>query len=184
LALLFITLTSCDRDEEKQFLITKIRSVSKLATAEVVVTKLVGGDLNDRGIKSWFRDINEKVIFNTEATIKYGIDLRKLSNQDISIKGDSIHIYLPPVEILNFSYPHEKFEQLYPVSHFDKINNRLKIEILDEYFRQAEVDIRKKLKLFNLDSEIEIKTRLFLESFLQKFQFHNVVIEFREEENA
>jgi len=178
---LFLIFSSCKRDDEKQFLITKIRSASKLATAEVVVTKLVSGDLKDRGIKSWFRDINDKVIFNTEATVKYGVDLKKLRNQDISIKGDSIHIFLPPVEILNFSYPHEKYEQLYPISQFDKINNRDKIEIMDDYFRQAEIDIRKKLTLFKLDAEIETKTRIFLESFFQKFQFYNVVIEFKKE---
>jgi len=70
---------------------------------------------------------------------------------------------------------------LYPISQFDKINNRDKIEIMDDYFRQAEIDIRKKLTLFKLDAEIETKTRIFLESFFQKFQFYNVVIEFKKE---
>jgi len=177
--ILAILLIGCNRSDEKQFLVTKIRSAAKLATTEVVITKIVSGTIPDKGVPGLLRYTNPDVIFNTEATIKLGVDLKKINNKDIRIVRDSIILTLPPVEILNFSYPHEKFDQLFPTSNYDKINNRRKLEILDDYFRQAEMDIRRKIKLLELKKEAETRTVDFLESFLQKYQFNNVVIQFK-----
>lgn len=176
IVLLSVLFTSCKESEDRSFLVSKIRSASKLATTEVVLTKVVSGKINDRNPLSY---ANPDVIFNSEATVKIGVDLSKISHKDIYTKDDSIHITLPAVEIINFSYPHEKFDQLYPVSNIDKIVNRDKIEILDDFFRQAETDIRGKIRLLGLREEAEKRTREFLELFLQKYKYDNVVIEFK-----
>jgi hypothetical protein len=176
---MFVYLVSCSQVNERKFLVTKIRSAAKLATSEAVLTKVVSGKIDDKGIKSWFSYTNPNVIFKTEARVKYGVDLKKVKNEDVRLDGDSIFLLLPDVEILNFSYAHENFEELF--SDFNSIKNPNKIEIIDDFFRQAELDIRKKIKLMGLENESEEKTRLFLEKFLSQYEFENIVIRFQNE---
>lgn len=178
--LLFIVFVlGCAQKTDPQFLVTKIRSVAKLATTEVVVNKIVWSEIKDnRFIGIIKRD--ETILFDTEATIKFGIDLNKIRPQDITIKGDTLLLKLPKVEIINFSYPHEKFRQIHPISNFDDVRNKRKIEKMDEVFRLAEIDIKEKLKLMNLHTEAENRTVLFMENFLRKMGYTHVYIEFKE----
>lgn len=177
--LLIILVLGCNQAKERKFLVTKIRSAAKLATSEVTLTKIVCGDLEQKGPKGWFNYTNPSVIFRTEAKVKFGIDLKKIRNEDVHLDGDSIHLTLPDVEILNFSYPHEKFEEIF--SDYDRNKNKEKVELLDKYFRLAEIDIRRKVKLMNLEKRTEEKTIQFLENFLSQYDFERIVIQFKRE---
>lgn len=172
-------LLSCNKPQDKTFIVTKIRSASKLATTEVILNKIVWTDVRGRRIKGLFKKDNI-LMFNTEATLKLGVNLNKLNEDDIMVFGDSIVITLPKVEILNFSYPHEKYEQLYPISNFDAIKSNNKVEKLDIIFREAETDIRNKVKFLDLEKITEEKTRKFLTKFLSQSNYNNVVIKFKQ----
>ena len=182
--LLLLILFGCKRSEDKKLLVSRIRSAAKLATTEVVLNKVViGNNFEQNRTLGLFKRDPQSVIFNTEATVKYGICLEKLSNKDVFTDGDSIRILLPPVEIINFSYPHEKFEEIYPLSDFYDIKGGAdKIDNLDKLFRLAEIDIRQKLKMLNLEEEAKIKTINFLEQFLTKTGYYNINITFKGEE--
>lgn len=150
------------------------------------MTKIVvGQNIEQKKFAGIIKRNSEAAIFNTEATIKYGIRLDKITNKDVFVKGDSISLILPPVEILNFSYPHEKFVELYPLSNFNRLKkNKATFEDLDKVFRLAEADIRKKVNLLKLKEEAEIKTIKFLELFLTKIGYYNINIEFKEEKKG
>lgn len=172
-------LLSCSKPQDKTFIVTKIRSASKLATTEVILNKIVWTDIKGRRIRGLFKKDNI-LMFNTEATLKLGVNLKKLNENDIMVFGDSLVITLPKVEILNFSYPHEKYEQLYPISNFDIIKSNDKVKKLDMVFREAETDIRNKVKFLNLETIAEQKTRQFLTKFLAQSNYNNVVIKFKQ----
>ncbi len=185
--LLLVLLVSfgCTRNEDKNFIVTKIRSAAKLATTEVVLNKIVIGNNveGDRFLSFIAGHTANTIIFNTEATVKFGIRLDQIRNQDVYLKNDSIHIVLPPVEIINFSYPHEKFVELYPLSDFDNINQIKDGETIrdfDKVFRLAEIDIRNKIELMGLKERAETNTIVFLERFLMKAGYNSIAIDFKE----
>jgi hypothetical protein len=172
-------LLSCSKPQDKTFIVTKVRSASKLATTEVILNKIVWTDIQGRKKYSIFKD-KKMLMFNTEATLKLGVNLSKLNENDIMVFGDSLVITLPKVEILNFSYPHEKYEELYPSDFNGITNNKTKVEQLDMIFREAETDIRNKVKYLGLETITEQKTRQFLSKFMAQSNYNNVVIKFKQ----
>lgn len=178
--LLFLISASCNQPKQKSFIITKVRSAAKLSTSEIILNKIVWTEFEKERKLLVITKPAEVIMFNTEATVKMGVDLSKLSEEDIEIKADSIIINLPKVQILNFSYPHEKYEEIFPISNFDNINRKNKIEKLDEVLRLAETDIRSKIKYLKIEDEVEFKTKQVLSAFLTKSNFNNVIIRFKE----
>ena len=184
LFVLFDVFASCRPHRDKEFLVTRIRSAAKLATTEVVLNKLVVSDLEQNRVLGVFKRTDKTVIFDSEARVKYGIRLDKLSNRDVQVWNDSIRILLPPVEIISFDYPHESYIQRWPLSDVDLIKaDEDKFFQLDEVFRLAEKDIRFKMRLLGLKEEAELRTIVFLETFLQKIGYYNVNIAFREDDS-
>lgn len=180
LIFLLLIIAACNQPEQKSFIATKVRAAAKLSTSEVILNKIVWTELDKKRRFLVLKTPAEVIMFNTEATVKMGVDLNKLSEEDIEIRQDSIIINLPKVEVLNFSYPHEKFEEVFPISNFDASPHSDKVEKLDEVFRLAETDIRKKIKYLQIEDEVEFKTKQMLSAFLTKSNFNNVVIRFKE----
>ncbi len=180
--LLCIAVMACNQPKQKSFVVTKVRAAAKLSTTEVILNKIVWAELeSDNWIRrKFFSNRNNVIIFNTEATVKLGVDLKKLTEEDIEIYDDSLVIMLPKIEVLNFSYPHEKYEEVFPISNFDNCKVKGKVEELDKILRLAEKDIRTKIKLLKLKDEAEFKTRQLLSTFLTKSNFNNVIIHFKE----
>ncbi len=182
-----LLLFGCNKSEEKRFLVSKIQSAAKLATTEVVLNKIVSYNYidNNKG-KRRFRIVNPKnrcLLFDTEATAKYGIDMRKINGESVVMNGDSITLLLPPIELISFDYPHTKMKQIYPLSKFDNRKSRHKVQDLDEAFRLAERDIINKIRILNVKEQAEIKTKNFLHQFLLKFDYDKVTIKFKSEIN-
>lgn len=180
LLLLIIVFASCNQPKQKSFIVTKVRSAAKLSTSEIILNKIVWTEFEKTRKFLVITKPAEVIMFDTEATVKMGIDLSKLSEEDIELKQDSIIINLPKVEVLNFSYPHEKFQEVFPISNFDNIKRNNKVEKLDEVFRLAEEDIRAKIKLLKIEDEVEFKTKQMLSAFLTKSNFNNVIIRFKD----
>ncbi len=180
--ILLSLLSSCRPHKDKEFLVTRIRAASKLATMEVLLSKVIISDLKENKFLKIIPREGVRVVFSSEATVKYGIRLDKIRNQNISVWNDSIRLLLPPIEILEFDFPHEKVKEIYPLSNFDGIrNDEAKFLQLDAVLRLAEADIRKKLRLMNLEEEAKLKTIVFLEQFLNKAGYYNISIRFQDE---
>jgi hypothetical protein len=171
-------LISCKTEVTNRFLVTRIRNIATLSTTEVVITKVVWSEMQNRKFIG-FLSSKKILLFETEATLKFGIDLNKIKIKDITVSGDTLKVLLPPVELLNFSYPHEKFRQINPIADFDMIKNKEKINLLDEVFREAEIDIKNKAKLLMLELEAASRTIMFLETFLRKLGYKNVYVGFK-----
>ncbi|UII25983.1 DUF4230 domain-containing protein [Fulvivirga maritima] len=177
ISILMISLTiySCKQDK-RTLVISKIQAASKLATTETVIDKTVVGTKTKRLLG--LIKLNEaNFVAYTEATVKTGIDLNKLTKDDIEINEKEISIHLPPVEVLDFSYPFQKFEIDSTILR-DSWVNRFDILDYEEFYRQAEVDIRNQLQYTGIIEATQNRTRTLFQSLLKNLGYEAVFIEF------
>lgn len=178
LSLLVIVLlsASCSREPDRALVISKLKNSSKLATVEYIVTKVISAK-----DKNWFAK-DAYFFAETEASIKAGIDLEKIKEEDVKIKGRRISITLPPVEIINFSYPAEGFKVIEKYSDQQSIFkwNSIDVKDKDELFRQGESDIWANINDLGIIKSAQTNTRTLLKKILTFSGFEEIYIEFRE----
>jgi len=174
-----VLLMSCERDK-RSFVISKIQSVSKLATTETIIDKTVVGTKSKRvlGLVN-LRDAY--FVAYTEATVKTGIDLSKLKASDVSIEGKEITLKLPAVEVLDFQYPFKKFVVDTSIVD-DALFNRFDIIDYEKFYRQAELDIREQLQYTGIVDVTQNKTRIMMNGLLKNLGYEAIFIEFDETE--
>jgi hypothetical protein len=169
---------SCNNGPDRAMVISKLKNTSKLATVEYIVTKVISAK-----DKNWFA--RDAYFFaETEATIKAGIDLGKLKAEDVKIDGNKISIKLPPVEIINFSYPAEGFKVIEKYTDESAIFkwNSIDVETKDDLYRQGEVDIRASLKDIGIIKSAQDNTKLLLNKILTLSGFEEIYIEFNKDQ--
>jgi len=174
LILFLILSTSCTRKPDRALVISKLKNSAKLATVEYIVTKVISAK-----DKNWFAK-DAYFFAETEAIIKAGIDLEKLKEDDIKITGQRISITLPPVEIINFSYPAEGFKVIEKYSDEAAIFkwNSIDVKDKDELYRQGEADIRASLNDLGIIKTAQTNTRTLLKKMLTFSGFTEIYIEF------
>jgi len=169
-----LLLTAC-RDD-RGLVVGKIKRASKLATTEFTIDKIVYGVKRKRLL--WVVKLNEaKFLAHSKAIVKAGVNLEKLQKEDVDIQGKSISLKLPAVEVINFSYPAELFEMDTLVST-DAFLNRISLDDQEQFFQDAEIDIRNSLKHMNIIEATEKKTRLMLENLLRTLGYQEIYIDF------
>lgn len=175
--LLLLLLIGC-KENPRAIVVSKVQKAAKLATTEFVIDKAVFA----RREKSFIHVIklNEAIFLaHSQAIIKAGIDLEKLSADDVTISDQMIRLKLPPVEVINFSYPVEKFKIDEDVTE-QAFLNRFTLEDYDEMFRQAELDIRENIEYLGIKKCTQQKTRIMLQSLLKNLGYTEVYIEFKD----
>jgi hypothetical protein len=157
----------------------KIQAASKLATTEFKVDKLVFGVKSKRVL--WVVKLKEaQFVAKSQAIIKTGIDLQKIKEEDIHIKGNKINIVLPPVEVINFSYPAEKFEEIKILSK-NVLSSKITLDDQEKFFQDAEIDIRNSLQYMNMVETTQEKTRTMLKAMLQNLGYSEIYIDFKDD---
>lgn len=177
----FLFLQACQIQSKQGIIISKLKSASKLSTVEVSMTKYVYSSQELRNI--WDRILGKDKIFlaKTEATLKLGIDLSKIQQEDIKIRGTRIEIVLPAVQVMNFSYPAEKFEFDETISDVDILNlNEKKANTLDKVYQAAELRIWEQIGEIGIHQTVEDKTEKIIRHILENLGFTEVYIKFKE----
>ncbi len=172
-----VTFTSCKK-KDRPFVISKIKSVAKLATTETIIDKTVVGT-KTKSILGLIRLNEANFVAYTEATVKTGIDLQKLKKEDVTIDGKEITVKLPPVEVLDFQYPFQNFVVDSTILD-DSWLNRFDVIDYEEFYRRAELDIRDNLMYTGIVEATQNKTRLLMEGLLKNLGFQVVYIDFAE----
>lgn len=174
LALLF---SGCQKDK-RHLVISKIQSTADLATTETVIDKVVIGNKEKR-LAGLVKIGNAEFVAYSQAIVKTGIDLKKLKREDVNIDGKIIELHLPAVEVLDFAYPFEKYEIDTVLSDNDIFN---KIDVIDQenFFRQAEIDIRKHLKYMGIVEQTQENTRKLMEGLMKNLGYEEIYIDFEE----
>jgi len=155
----------------------KIQKASKLATTEFTVDKLVFGVKNKRIL--WAVKLNEaQFLAKSQAVIKAGIDFEKIKEEDITIEYNKINLLLPPVEIINFSYPAEQFSKI-DILTTNAFTTKINLEDQEHFFRQAELDIRNSLQYMDIVETTQKNTRVMLRAMLQNLGYNEIYIDFK-----
>ncbi len=178
LLLLILSFTSCKKDR-RALVVGKIHAASKLATTEFTIDKIVHGTKSKKLF--WLVKLNEaRFLAYSQAIIKAGIDLNKLQPDDIKIDKKKIELKLPQVEIINFSYPPNKFRLDDEITE-NKFLNSISLEDQEEYFRQAELDIRNNLEYMGIVETTQQHTRSMLTGLLKSLGYSEIYISFSDD---
>ena len=165
--------------EGPQVEVDQLKAVSKFAILEVRLEKIILADDDWRLFPAIAGGISlnkTTYIAYSEATIHLGIDLENLQQDKIKIKDKQIAISLPAIEILDISYPFEKFKEdtLYTSANRRKLSPDRKFAI----FRKAESEVLAMLPHLHLESRAQKKVKAFLRTLLHDIGFQNILIEF------
>jgi len=172
---LFLSFTACEQDE-RGLVIGKIQQASDLVVSEFVVDKVVFGKKTKNIL---FIPLNEaSFLAYSRAKIKTGINLDKIGEEDILIEGKKITLKLPPIEVLNFSYPPEDFVEDTLISNPERFLNDINLEDQETFFRMAEMDIRDNLPYMGLVTTSQNHVRELIQMVLKSFDFEEIYIQF------
>ncbi len=180
--LIFIVLvfSGCQKNK-RHLVISKIKSTAKLATTETIIDKVVIGQ-KERKIFGLVKISNAEFVAYSQAIVKTGIDLTKIKRNDIQIDGNIIELQLPSIEVLDFAYPFEKYVIDTILSDND-IFNRIDVIDQEDFFRKAEVDIRKHLKYMGITEQTQENTRKMMEGLLTNMGYEEIYISFADSTN-
>lgn len=175
--LVLLIFVSCS-ENKRAVVVSKIRQASLLATTEFTIDKTVFAT-RDKKLLGLIKINQADFLAYTTAIVKTGIDLDKLQADDIVIEGKRISLKLPHVEVINFSYPVEKYRIDKEVTQ-QAFLNKFTIEDYDRFFQQAEIDIRNNLKYLGIVKTTEQKTRAMMEILLKNLGYQEIYITFEE----
>jgi len=170
-------LFSCYQND-RSLVVSKIKSAAKLATTEFTLHKTILAT-RDKKLLLLIPLNSALFVAYTEAVVTAGIDVNKLKKDDIVIQGNSISITLPPVEVINFSYPFSHYQIDKELSQ-DEFMNKFTLLDHEELYRQSEMEIRSLLKQIGVVEQTEDKTRQLMENLLKNLGYTEVYIEFKD----
>ncbi|MBU4267484.1 MAG: DUF4230 domain-containing protein [Acidobacteria bacterium] len=148
-----------------------LKDLAELATVEYSVTKIVSyKDV------AWYGD--RKILFETAATVKAGIDLNELADQDIKLDGDAaVTISLPQPRILLFNMKPEHMREIFNESGI--LRSDFSNQEKDGLLSQGEKDIRAKVAAMDILQRAARNARTLIESWLTKTGFKTVNVVFK-----
>jgi hypothetical protein len=171
LALLAINIAVPRKRALPQLSARTLKDLAELATVEYSVTKIVSyKDV------AWYGD--RKILFETAATVKAGIDLNELVDQDIKLDGDSaVTVSLPQPKILLFNMKPEHMREIFNESGI--LRSDFSNQEKDGLLSQGEKDIRAKVARMDILERAARNARILVESWLKKMGFATVHVVFK-----
>lgn len=148
-----------------------LKDLAELATVEYSVTKVV----SHKDI-AWYGD--RKILIETAAAVKAGIDLNELNDGDIRLEGDrAVSVTLPRPRILLFNMKPEHMREIFNESGM--LRSDFSNEEKDALLSLGEKDIRAKVAEMDILERAARNARSLVESWLGRMGFTSVRVEFR-----
>lgn len=171
LSLVVLLLASCgDEKEVHETEIYQIRALGMLSTTEYTLGKII--QWNDEG--EWYKFGDRKILLSCKATVKAGVNLNSIKEEDIEVKGKKITIQLPPPEIVSF----EMNPDLIRTEMVDVNGFRSDFSQVDKskVLQKGEESIRKDLKKLHILDEAEQNAKIFIIDFYKNLGFEQVIV--------
>ncbi len=168
-AAMLLCCTSC-RKEEKDIKYKIMKA--ELGTVEYTVRQIIRNS-----DETWKFFGERKVLFSVKATLKAGINLDKMEDDDVEVKGKSIKLTLPCPEIVALNIRPDDIELAY--SKVSTLRSDYSQKELEEILHSGEKAIRndETLRATILD-DAKTNAREFFEVLLRSSGFENIVIKF------
>ena len=164
-------LGSCGEQEKEivQNEVYSLREIGVLGTTEYTLSKVI--HWND---ESWFKFGDRKILISCRATVKAGIDLKKMKDSDFLIKGKRIEVTLPQAELLSFEMdPDDIHTEAIDVSGFRQgFSQDEKMKVL----QKGEEAILKDIRSLHILDEAERNAAEFIRDFYKSQGFEEVIV--------
>lgn len=176
LVVINLSLLLACKQEDRALVVGKIQSAADLVTTEFTIDKVVFGTKTKNLM--WFKFSEAQFLAYSQAKVKTGIDLSKIKEEDIVISGDKIELKLPPIEVVNFSYPPSSFSEDSLISDPKVFLTTINLEDQEEFFRLAELDIRSNLQYMGMVKTSQTHTRQMFQVLLSSLGYREIYISF------
>ncbi len=168
---LMLVLISCqsqeyDRDEN----VLEVKELGQLSTTEYTVGKIIKLDNSEA---EWYKWGDRKILISCKAVIKAGVDLSKIEEKDIEVKGHTIEITLPPAEITTF-----KMDPKFVQTERDNFTQAEK----NDFLKQGEEAIRQEIKNLPILSDAEENAESMVRELYESMGYEKVIIHKRKAE--
>jgi len=171
----FISSCAEETKEPPKADVYEIKNIGLLSTSEYTIGKII--KLTD--VPEWYKIGDRKILMSCKAKIKAGVDLKKIKEGDITVKGNTITIVLPPAEITSFTMdPKLTQTEMESVSGFRQNftqNEKYK------YLRQGEASIKRDMKDTKILEDAEENAATFLRDFYKQMGYDKVVVKHQKE---
>jgi hypothetical protein len=153
-------------------IIDKVRAVAQLQTIHYTVEKVITAEINQGVLVGPL--FGDRLLFVAHGYVIAGVDLGKMTPEDMWLDGGMLHVRLPQAEILVYALDEQKSyvydRQTGALTHGD--------QNLETAARQVAVEeIRKAALEDGILDQAQINANLFLERFFQNLGYQAVIFE-------
>lgn len=149
-----------------------LQNMSNLATAEYVVAKIIKANDN----KTWYKLGDRKILMTCKASLVAGIDLSKLTANDVFIDGENITITLPHASLLYINIKPEDIKTAYEDVGIWRTN--FSSQEKNNLAAQGEKQIRQSVSSLGILITAETNAALFVDTFLKNLGYKSIKIDF------
>jgi len=153
------------QEEKTSTVVEQVQTLSDLVTVKYVLEKVV--ILDD---VKWYGE--NRVLLLAHGIVKAGIDLKRITTNDIAISGKKIIVYLPPPQITD-AYLDDSKSQV--IDHTTGMLRSFDKNLEQTARADAVDDIRRAARNDGILDEADQRARLELELFLREAGFEQVV---------
>lgn len=152
-------------------IIYDVQSLARLETIQYSLEKIITAQIGQNQFKTFFGD---KLLFVAHGTVIAGIDLRKISEDDIWLAGDVLHIKLPPAEVFIHTLDNQKS---YVYDRETGLLTRGDVNLETTARKAAESEILKAALEDGILNQASDNGKVFMERFLDELGFDKVIFE-------
>ena len=144
--------------------------MSDLVTVEYVVTKIIKANDN----KTWYKAGDRKILMSCRASLKAGIDLSAIKEDNIQVDDKTISIQVPPAKLISLSMPPEDIIVEY--QEIDLFRTPFKAGERDALAAQAEAQIRSSAEAMGILQTADANAKNLVTDFLKRAGYTTVNI--------
>ena len=171
-----LMLAGCSSSSKEDLLKQRVQSMAEtaeLGTVEYTVKKIV--KCND---EQKFTVGDRKILFQSTAYLKAGVDLADFTADNVQIKGKSVTVTLPHAKLLSFNMPAEETETVF--EHYGFFRSRFDAEDQNHILQLGEKDIREDVPNLGILEDAEQNVKEVFTAMLSQMGFESITINFEE----
>jgi hypothetical protein len=170
--LLVLFCTACNKKDNQLQQVMALQQMNDLATVEYVVTKIIKANDN----KTWYKIGDRKILMSCKATLTAGIDLSKITSNQVNIEGKNITLTLPHSKMIAVNIKPEDIVEEY--EQVDVLRQTFTGEERNALAIQAENQINASIAELGILQTAETNAALFVNNFLHRLGFEKIIIHF------
>lgn len=152
--------------------VMSLQQMSNLATAQYVVTKIIKANDN----QTWYKIGDRKILMSCKATLTAGIDLSKITPENVHITDKDIDLQLPHAKLLSLNINPEDVQKQYESEEL--LRDPFTGEERNALAIQAETQIKNSVNDLGIIATGEENATLFITNFLTRLGYKKITIHF------